>query len=446
MAISWPFNYPSIIKPFAQSSKIAYVIRENQHVANETLLEIAVDLHLTYGRGKTFQQSLQVFLDLCRTISSIEVNTVGAKATRKVSPTIMVLMAKEFVNVLDLSIEDIKYLYRLEEEVDKDTQCAWFAYVISHFLYIAAQKFKTIDYAKRLGRLGPFGWKLPWLDKLYYSLVEKVSPDVKVLIPEIMGAITKFRKYGVKPCFFQDGIMHAPGEAWTFQDINDIRSVSTSVRVTKGVAIVGLSKRSSIADLQITKDDNGVLDLGVGPAIFWTIDENGELTTGLGHAGVSVREIFRQAGKEGLYEVLRFSHVLRLYDLVMPIEVVQQMPQFTTRSSAVQRLIKELDQDPELVLRRIKVLDNQDVIIEKLEKEIEEADKETFRRTRSELQRHIVVAHIRRLPDGYRPSTTSRKLAKKELGVDLAENETYVHKHIRGKIGVIKPPLAKQCR
>ena len=92
---------------------------------------------------------------------------------------------------------------------------------------------------------------------------------------------------------------------------------------------------------------------------------------------------------------------------------------------------------PDLIVPRLRSLENVDQLVRELEQEIEQADAETVERAKRELRRHEVIYHVRRLPKGKHPTAEARARAEK-YNIVLADNETFVKPHERGK-GNLEP-------
>jgi hypothetical protein len=106
------------------------------------------------------------------------------------------------------------------------------------------------------------------------------------------------------------------------------------------------------------------------------------------------------------------------------------------RSTLTQRLLqritkkRQLPITPDLILPRIRILENINKLVEQTALEVEQAEEETARRS---MRQHDVVEHIRKLPIGKHPSAQAKQLALEKFGIVLGDNETFVRKHHRGK-------------
>lgn len=281
-------------------------------------------------------------------------------------------------------------------------------------------------------------------------------PDIQELLRDGMEELLHLRRYGIKFSFFQDGILHRPDQAWVFADFHDIVPyLPMALRADHPLTLVSLADRQSITDLRFIETQEETAGWRVRGFKFsfrkffsFTMDRRAEFDLSpIGTGAMPMRPIFAASGKEVFYEMLRFAHFMRIYDLVVPLEVVKTLPALPS-GGTLGRLINLVKRKkivtPDLLLPRLRHLESPKELMEELEREIEKADEETIRRARESVRQHEVVAHIRRLPDGYRPTTRARQLAKDTFGIELENNETFVRKHERGAGEQIGAHRAKQ--
>ncbi len=214
------------------------------------------------------------------------------------------------------------------------------------------------------------------------------------------------------------------------------------------LAVVSLSNKSDLTEIGFTTKlhESGIGKMSGAGSLFTTrgfmhIDSKGELDTSPGLGLMPVREIFERHNKVAFYETLRFVHAIRLYDLVVPITTVSQMPQPLVPKGILDRLKGVLNKKHllqlDLIIPRVRTLENVDQLIRELEDEIEKADTETMVRTKRELRRHEVIYHVRRLPKGKHPTAEARARAA-EYNIVLADDETFVKPHERGEGSLVK--------
>ncbi len=278
------------------------------------------------------------------------------------------------------------------------------------------------------------------------ALLERVGISLKALGPsvadvsdEVAAELAEMRRYGVKPSFFQDGMMHRPNEAWVIMPPPNFVEKSL-------LALTALSLRSELSDLepkaQIMPDGMEASIFPMRAMLVMTINRDGHLSQGTnGYAGISTQEILRSAGQEEWYETLRLMQLMRLYDLVVPIESVATLPTWPQQSpgrilSGLVKKVAKLNLTPDLILPRLKLLQNSHLLHEQLEREVDLAIDDT--RERALMHRHDVVDHIRHLPVGKSPTPAARERAREALGIELTDHETYVRPHKRGAGDEIK--------
>jgi len=140
--------------------------------------------------------------------------------------------------------------------------------------------------------------------------------------------------------------------------------------------------------------------------------------------------------KEYEYELLRMASILRLWDLVVPLEIsnkAPRLPSTTTFREKIATLIQPKKQlfDPRLIVPRVRLLETPG-IANALELEMEIGIDTAEKRARAEMRKHDVIGHVRKLHQGYKASVDARMRAAEE-GITLHDGETYVVTHKRGK-------------
>lgn len=266
------------------------------------------------------------------------------------------------------------------------------------------------------------------LDQLGISLA-RIGTDIRGVNDEMATEMARLRRYGVKPCFFQDGVMHDRQQAWAFLPLPDSGSSNT--------AIVALSTRDSLTNLEPRRQPrpgaSQTFHYDIMASLTMAISREGHLTIGMSDAAIPSQSILDQMGLAEWYEPFRLIQLLRLYDLIMPIERVRELPgwpiQPTRGLSGMMKKSTPLSQIPALVLPRLKLLDNPRALYDQLEQEVAAAQKLAVTRS---LRRHAVVGHIRILPPGKTATAAARKLAWEESNITLLPGETYVKLHDRG--------------
>jgi hypothetical protein len=276
------------------------------------------------------------------------------------------------------------------------------------------------------------------------ALFEKSGYSLAEANDELARDLTSMRRYGVKPAYFQDGLLHASHEAWgILPPPEEMRGGVT--------AVTFLANRASLTDLEYHTGNlvagNKSFEVKVENLLAMVIDPQGNLSQGYSYLGMSTEEILRGIGLGDTYQLIRTIQLMRLYDLVVPIETivrVPEWPQLETGSKLTRMIKKAKSLTPTLIIPRLKMLENMSGLMEQLEREVEQAQTSTDARTRAELRRHGVVGHIRILPPGRKATPTAVQRAKEELGIVLADNETYVKPHKRGNGDEIRSHRARK--
>ncbi len=428
---------------FPFKTEVARLVRRG----NPEAAEVDALAERIYGhclRGKPVRLALPLFLAIAFKIDEVKAHAIGVKAGTRTENALMQLVAEHYALETPVSLADVKLV---EDETEKlRTDAGSWLYPKAKILgALLTSKLNTVELARNFRFRGP-----AWLTGKMEESIGKVAGSFKETSFSMMQELANLRRYGVKTSFFQDGMFHQQSDAWFFMDFTGLGSqafsVSASKITTKPLAFVSLASRASITGMRprMVKHDFGQakmksIDFGFDPQLIWTIDDQGELFNSPSFGVLSVRKLFAGEGREEFYEIMRFAQVLRLYDLVVPIQVVRTMPVLPRLKGGLVRGIvtgfikgREMPFTPAIVVPRLRALDNPQHLVEELEREIEQADEETVRRSREAIRRHEVVAHIRRLPEGHHPSGEARRVAREELGIELADNETYVRKHERG--------------
>lgn len=120
------------------------------------------------------------------------------------------------------------------------------------------------------------------------------------------------------------------------------------------------------------------------------------------------------------------------FDLIAPSYIVDLSNEEAETIQKTHDAHPEADKLRRLLLARTRVLNILGKDIDKqISNEISESEK-----VHKDIQKHGVVGHLRRLPNGYSPSAQAKKLCREQLGVNIPEGHTYVQKHTRGNIEV----------
>jgi hypothetical protein len=321
---------------------------------------------------------------------------------------------------------------------------------------------KLIHFRKSLDYLAYVCWwvaqlKIPNAREIYRGIFDEM-PGMKTAAKETMENLNILRRYGIKNCFFRDGLLHEEDECWAIYDFNDLRRIfdesayQVFSKKDRYLAMMCLSIAKEGVSPSISREINKAEEwfsvnatLPMGTKFILTIDRVGELWIHLGYFDQPLRKIFELNKLRYEYELIRLYFIARLFDLTVPVKVVREMPPLPTVKRDVEQKPAVLKPRPiitsELIIPRIKKIRETPELMRFLEEELGESEVETQKRA---LRRHIVINHIRQLTEGYHSSQEARERAWKELGIVLGDNETYVRKHERGNIG--EPILPKAIR
>src|ERR1019366_1844016 len=132
---------------------------------------------------------------------------------------------------------DLKYVEDMRNTIDMEKAPNAHAYNLLSSLERAMESVIQLrEYAD--SRLSPAE---SILDRLGVSL-SVFGPNLADVNDEVAAELTAMRRYGVKPAFFRDGLMHGPKEAWAI--------MPPPIHVNPVLAITSLSPLSDLADLE----------------------------------------------------------------------------------------------------------------------------------------------------------------------------------------------------
>jgi len=428
------------IQNFVFKANVQMFVRSATYQSG-SLQRLAQRIFDHYLKGVAFELALQRYIDLCWTIDGVKTATIGVSGPIQRSNTLMQAIAMIFARESYLSEGQLSTIKELVGSLDGVSGLpTWFLPKLQTLRdnVIRAQEADWL--ASSLSIDPRFGAKA-------LEYIQEKSSETAKQATEMVHELAVLRKYGVKSSFFQDGMLHDPSDAWVFMDFHEVGVLTSDWKEFRGslpLALVALSERSSLTKIAAEAFDqrrgmsqvHGV-HLSFDARISMTLDSEGELdVSSSGIDLMPLRSFFAYRGNEAYYEVLRYAQALRLYDLVVPLAIVEKMPQPLVPKGTLERIKNILKRkrliNPDLIIPRLRALENVDELVRELEIEIEQADKETAERAKHELARHDVIHHIRRLPKGKHPTMEARERAA-EYGIVLADNETFVKPHARGK-------------
>ncbi len=421
--------------------ELSVLIRKNVLSARKCQDMAEKFLKIYVGSERDFFKVLQKVIDLSRTIDEIKVKRSGFKKTTRVSNHIINCLFSMAATQVNASKKEFKISEKLKKAAqDDNSDLSWFSPKLNSFHDQMANNMNTKSWIKNI--------RAPGAEFLLNSL-KKELPDFSTSTNDLMKELLNLRKYGVKNCYFQDGICHSVNDVWLFSDFLEIERLSMSSKFYLG------SEKSFIANISIANKNDVIgvpLDLKtdmrkggrweiqsttfpIKRNFLWSIDWTGHLYAYSTYFSFPLKELFVSMGKEIEYEIVRLSHVMRLYDLLVPITIVSEMPPLPTHKAGIWETVKSLGRsdliNPDLIIPRIKKMESGPRFIsEELQREVEKARQIT--KNRSEKSRHKVTGFVRDLPVGHNASLRAKDLAWEEQRIILEEGETYVKTHKRG--------------
>lgn len=261
----------------------------------------------------------------------------------------------------------------------------------------------------------------------------------------VAGQIGRHRRYGVKPCVMQDGIWHEWRDAWVFLDgFDELSGVPEEYRraLRPPLAISHLAVRQGVKRLGMAVNRYDIAStqglIVVAPKyssrMTVVVQQSGELTVDIELGVYPLRELFKEAECEEMYDVFSLIHLLRLSDLIVPEYIRQQydappwpaLPELRREREAHHQGLH--DQIRRLRVPRLRLLKNAQVIERALEKEHLEDLQETERLQSYQPPRSMGsrIGHFRRLPPGYQASPEAISWALYERGMQPPSGYTYV--------------------
>ncbi len=407
---------------------------------HESVKSLALGIYNRYVKSEVLDQAIQTYLDVCFTIDSAKTQAIGRQASTYKSNLLMQAVASLFA----LDVHDDKTQQRVSEwsalaEIGDDS-ITWFHAKLESlkgFMIYASQAEALSSSMTVDPRFGEWGKKI----------VDKSMSDADKQATDIFRELARLRKYGVKTSFFQDGMLHGSSQAWAFMDFAEIEGMLQGWEEfipQPQLAIVTLSEKNDLTQgigIETSEFRVGESHMRGGKilqpsVVAMSIGMNGELDASFGLGFIPVKPFFEKRGNLPFYHLLRLAQAVRLYDLVVPLTTVEKMPEPPVAKGMMDKiknvLLKKHLLHPNLLIPRLRSLENVDTLIHDLEIEIEKAEKDTTERSKHSMSRHEVIYHVRRLPKNKKATAQARERAEK-VNITLAPNETFVKKHERGE-------------
>lgn len=423
----------SVIMQFPHKFRLARVIRTRG--GKEGVVPVAVEIFGTHLRHiQNFRAMIPFFLNICFTIDKVKRETIGQTSPTDISNSVQTVIGHEILKQTSWTESDLRWLEQVTNvfTAQNDFLTSWGKAKLWTLKNAMEHVFSTREFVNQSYILD--GSSIEDLELAYESN--------ETHIKETMERLVELRKYGVKSSFTQNGFVQNSSQAWVMWDYRDFEGHLGISRRKNLIASVALAQQSSqIKSLKLEEvKKEGIDYAGVGvtfPVSFlWMLGVDGELevsSTGLNT--LPVREVFEQADKRLLYQVIRMKLMYHLYDLVVPVEKLATLPQIPHLKQGalakIQRALGFLKKDPvvDMVLPRVLLLEKRAELFESAERELQQSAEETQKRS---VRQHDVVDFIRPLPKGHKPSAMARKRAFEAFGIELKDNETFVRSHRRG--------------
>lgn len=386
-------------------------------LSKAAMFDVGVDIGTDIAQGSTSARNkIVMYLNVVRSISDLRLEilkeddsystVLGVSAYMRAALVGELLQAKSADAVFDAIEETLRKAWDSGDAVERSQYEAHLSR-----LTLLSSRYNTYKSTRGVGEKYDVNDELS--DDEYISLRESAT----LLTSEAM----RHRKYGTKPAYIDASM----GGAWIFYDGDDWqRKMSTSgsraENYTNVAAVVGYSPYSEFKSLKFQVDrSNPDLVQMAGPSMS-KID----FMLYIGQDGVISMD---PDGLEDLGLDLNLSHTQELsmraeiasnfYDLSMP--VVKHRPEDKTFEDAVDRRKQKFNPIKELLIPRIRYMEQHE--------RISGADDISHA-----IREHDVVWFVRTLPSGWHASPDAVAEAEAH-GIELAENETFVKAHTRGK-------------
>lgn len=413
-----------------------YLLRRSQPPTPGELATVAGRLLDCLNLEPRFEPQVAAVFALASTISHIEAHTVNQPKPKPLRNLLTGAVAEVAAQRLPLSAGHLAELRALAEgygRLPDDDSRSWYAPK-------AAQLHNAYDRRMR------------WV-----SLVTGFMPESEMEelagpglpddgdVDELAAALMELRRYGVKSCFMQDGLIQPASDAWVLMDGAEFREARArrGAEPTGHLAEIFLAPAKAICDFKLVESRR----LGEGQGRGYNTSFARRLSAGLtfdGHLDGGditfqpVAGYFEEAGRAEYYPLMRVIQLLRLYDLVVPAEVVAELPSSAQlvqpgprrrRNRPPARSIRDLWL-PRLHLVRDDMADvTTDLVREVADAERDTPDTPEAAATRA---RHEVLGFMRPLPAGRDASPSAHVLAWEQRKMLIPPGHTYVKTHNRG--------------
>jgi hypothetical protein len=413
--------------------------RRNRILTEGLMQEIvkrATVIHKSTIGNRPAERAFDTFREIAEGIDSAAVRAVGLDGTATVSDMLIRTLAVVAVNDLDLTPESIQHMNRFLDDLEgqKHHPLAWQYRGAIVFKEHAHNKLETLFHANWL-ELDNAGSEI--------DALRAAVPDINAATRQLMENMARLRRYGIKSCFWRDGVTHSKDDAWIFLDPRDYPLSETYLGGTPLLQVY-LAARKWIKNLKVEEAVETIgdyrtscINLGFRRYTYWNMDPNGEFQLGDTPFGMApVRNLYASAGKETEYEVMRFLHMLRLFDLLVPISVSSTLEHLPTvfrarKDGGAEKKKIKAPQISRLIMPRLFLIRSEESI-QGLEEGLRSEEEEDRQITaeRASVRDHPIIDHIRRLPEGHHATPSALAKAKGAGFPPLGKNETYVQRHV----------------
>ena len=273
---------------------------------------------------------------------------------------------------------------------------------------------------------------------------EEESRELKSSADELWMLVSKLQRYTIKQSLYSSAI--GKQAQWAILDHRQIQSehsldfagrrlkmqfesFAIFTRCIESEAPSSLDTKIIHSEEQSNKKvTKATLETSFRYDMQFLLGADGELYHTAYPIKVPLRPIFKKQNSEGAYQFLRMHSIARVYDMVVPRVIIDQLPPLdgiktnSSRRHANRRVAVGIIQDI-MLPRVIKIRATKDVQkeIDREKRECEDYQKEG--KSRRFLGR---VGHPRILPHGYRPHQDAKELAKEDgFYRELEDNETW---------------------
>ena len=389
----------------------------NPAIDKDAMLDIGVDLGIDIIQQSTSARNrIVAFLNANRVIDDLRLEVLGNDTRYDVVLGIgtymrsilltELLQTKSTETVFEAIEATLQKAYDLGDNVEQSQYETHLSRLIS-----LRSRYDTYKHAKDIGE------KYDVSDEVDEDEYRSLKQNAALLSKEAM----RHRKYGTKPAYIDASM----GGAWIFYDGEDWRQKMSSkssgaANYANVAAVVGYSPYNEFKSLRFQIDrSNPNLSMITGPVM-----DKINFLVYIGQDGAISMDL---EGVEDLGLDLNLSHIQELslraeiasnfYDLSMP--VMKHLPEDKVFEDLVDRKKQKFNPIKELLIPRIRYIEQGEYFT---------ASDDVTRTIRE----HDVVWFVRTLPPGWHASPDAVAEAE-AYGIELAENETFVKAHTRGK-------------